>query len=488
MLALISDLHFCDGTAIPGNVAPEAFALALGEIYDLARQIAEARNRPTRVDLVLLGDIFDLLRTERWFQDRAGNPVPLEERPWASPEALTRQGGATPQAIARAREILAEILEKNADSLAVVRGEIEPPPQGVEVRRIYVPGNHDRLYLHDEGLRAAILANLGAVDGRNAKDPGIGMHRLSLPEYGTVARHGHEWDVWNFPEYRSGATPEQYTDEDYLPTPIGDPITTEFAVALPYELRLRLLESRLFPPPLANRVHERMKRIQDVRPLLASFRWAYYAIERVSTDLDREQSRVLRAALDDTLRTLARRFRQLEFYKAWYEEKHDPLCLDTPLLVRLLLAAVSAPWFPARQVAEIAERGMVWRGPTDSARRGARREDLARVGEREMRFVVYGHTHGAAHVPLHGTGEVQDVYLNTGTYRPGVFRADDGRGFVGWQRISYTCISSAEEAVFTQGPFGGRNVGPAFVSWIGGRSAGSVSRTGGSLIRSTSER
>ncbi len=100
-----------------------------------------------------------------------------------------------------------------------------------------------------------------------------------------------------------------------------------------------------------------------------------------------------------------------------------------------------------------------------------------------MRFVVYGHTHRPEHVPLHGGQEVQDVYLNTGTYRPGVFRADDGEGFVGWQRLSYVCVSSADEAANLETPFGMQNVGPAFVAWDGARSAGSMSPAGPSPMR-----
>src|ERR1700679_466320 len=143
MLALISDLHFCDGTATVGNVAPELFALALHEIYEIATHVARARDRPTHVDLVFLGDIFDLLRTERWFVDREGGSVPLAERPWGSAEAAFGHG-VTPVVAARARAILAEILERNADALATLRGERQPPPPGVEVRRLYIPGNHDR--------------------------------------------------------------------------------------------------------------------------------------------------------------------------------------------------------------------------------------------------------------------------------------------------------------------------------------------------------
>ena len=206
MLALLSDIHFCDTTAQIGNVATPAFATVLHEIYLRAERVARGLDRPLRLDLVFLGDIFDLLRTERWFEDASGAPVLLAERPWATAAAL-QSGPITPAVAARARTILDEAIAANTESLATLRGERRPPPEGVIVRRIYIPGNHDRLYLHDEVLRARILGALGAVDGAGLSAEGIYLHRLQMPEYGLLARHGHEWDFWNFPRYRSRARP-----------------------------------------------------------------------------------------------------------------------------------------------------------------------------------------------------------------------------------------------------------------------------------------
>jgi UDP-2,3-diacylglucosamine pyrophosphatase LpxH len=477
MLAFLSDLHFSDGTAASGEASPELFRLALGEVYAMAEQLAWARDEPTRLSVVLLGDIFDLLRTERWFEDREGRAVPLAERPWYGPEALDT-GALTPAAAGHARAILAEIVEKNAGALAVIRGETAPPPPGVEVRRIYVPGNHDRLYLHDERLRDGIRAALGAADGAQMGEEGIRLHGLSMPEYGVVARHGHEWDAWSFPGYREDATAAEYTDADYLPAPISDAVITEMAARLPYELAQRLLEDRAFGAHEARRVHASMKRIEDVRPIFAAFRWAYYETERIGAHLGEPGARRLRIALDDSLCAIARAFRELPFYQAWAERRHEPFHPDAAWLLRIILCAMSSINAPLREVATIVERALVFYDPRDVGRRGAAREELGVVGRQHMRFVVYGHTHQAAQISLRGGVKTRDVYLNTGTYRPGVFRADDGDGFVGWQRLAYVVLSRAEEARIEMGEMDGTaggaplsDGGPAFVSWIGGRSA-----------------
>jgi UDP-2,3-diacylglucosamine pyrophosphatase LpxH len=471
MLAFLSDLHFNDGTAAHLGASAELYRVALGDVYAMAAEIARARDVPTRLDLVLLGDIFDFLRTERWFEDRTGRAVPLAERPWGGPEAL-ESGALTPAAAGHARAILAEIVEKNADALATIRGEgSAAPPPGVEVRRVYVPGNHDRLYLHDAEVRAGIRAALGAVDGAQIGEEGFRLHSLALPAYGVIARHGHEWDLWNMPRYRRDATAADYADADYLPAPIGDAVTTEMASRLPYELAQRLLETRHFLPEEAQRVHDDMKRIEDVRPLFASFRWAYYESERIGARLGEPKARLIRAALDDSLRAIARAFRRLPFYEAWEERRlAEPFHLDLRCTLPVILWAMSSRCVPLRAAAEVVERALVFHNPRDAARRGSARERLDAVARRHMRYVVYGHTHRGSQTPLVGHVRAQDVYLNTGTYRPGVFRADQGPGYVGWQRLAYVVLSSEEEARTERTAFGTPVAGPTFVSWIGGRS------------------
>ena len=70
MLVIVSDLHLCDGTAYPQNVTAGSFALLQGDIYQLAE-----RYGAKQLDIVFLGDVFDLLRTEQWFA------APEGERP-----------------------------------------------------------------------------------------------------------------------------------------------------------------------------------------------------------------------------------------------------------------------------------------------------------------------------------------------------------------------------------------------------------------------
>ncbi|MFS8065516.1 MAG: hypothetical protein ACMG6S_04005 [Byssovorax sp.] len=468
----MSDIHFSDATAQIGNVATPAFSTVLREIYGRAERLVRLQKKPVHLDIVLLGDIFDHLRTERWFEDASGAPVPLSERPWATPAAL-EAGPISPLVAARARAILAEAILECKDSLETLRGERRLPPEGVEVRRVYIPGNHDRLYLHDAEVRRQILGALGAVDGAGLSAEGIFLHRLQMPEYGLLARHGHEWDFWNFPRYRPRARPSEYTDADYLPTPIGDAIATELAARLPYELRRRLGEESVFSPEHANRIHTLMKRVEDVRPLMSTFHWASYETKRLAAVMGPTRGRALERAFDATIRTIAADFRRLEFYRAWKAQCRGLGHLAHATLLEVILVAMEQLGGRLGGVATHFDRLLAVAGidPRDAARRGARRERLDAVSAKGTRLVVYGHTHVPTQRAIQARERTEDIYLNTGTYRPGVFRTDDGRGFVGWQRLAYTIVHSEEETSFGCAP-----LIPRFVEWIG--AAGLVPRPG----------
>ena len=75
MLVAISDLHITDErTAI--NVPQGAFDILEREI------IANAADRKaSEIHLVLLGDIFDLVRTDYWHRKTRDGTLPVAKRP-----------------------------------------------------------------------------------------------------------------------------------------------------------------------------------------------------------------------------------------------------------------------------------------------------------------------------------------------------------------------------------------------------------------------
>jgi UDP-2,3-diacylglucosamine pyrophosphatase LpxH len=470
MLAIISDLHFCDKTAYEDHVDIEAFGSALDDIYEEAADVHKRRldktndASPCHVDLVLLGDVFDLLRTAAWFD------VPVAERPWGSVEALeARRIAPGAPVLGHAHRILDTIIERNPEVLAVLKRE---PPPGVTVRRILLPGNHDRLALHDDTLYAKMRAALGAeADEQALANAGIHLHRLEMREYGVLARHGHEWDFFNFESYDPAQKTAEYVDDQYLPAPIGDPITTEIAARVPYEIDRELRSSTAFDQAEKDRIRKRLQRVEDVRPLLSSIVWVYQEAARLhescSTDAKR---RDLSRALQVAIPRIVGEFRELAFYKEWLR-RHDHFhilhpftgnpagALDDALRVleKVDVDTVEklAPAFAS--FVSLATSG------EDQNRTGAAREHLDRVGDHGLRFVVYGHTHEAEQVALSAGVATMDMYLNTGTFRQRIFLTDDQKGFIPSDYTSFVYFLREDEAAFVRAPHG-ELPGPAFTA------------------------
>lgn len=471
MLAIVSDFHLSDGTAVPAgwNVNERAVELLLGEIYEQAR-----KRQVRQLDLVFLGDMLDPIRSEVWLE------VPLAERPWADASALDGDAPLSPAATLHARAITQRIIDANRAALEVLSGARESGVSGSSlrppcpVRRIFIPGNHDRLYLLDDGIRAMTRRALGTVDERLLGGEGIFQNRLVLPEYGLLARHGHEWDPWNFEGYRDHADPNEYTESDYRRTPMGDPITTELIVALPCEVERRLRESGQFDEEFITRARTRLQRIEDVRPLLSAFAWVFYETERIGKEaLDPARERLLHDVLTGALRDLGTRFAALPYYRAWHE-RHDRFGLDrADVMATVLRTMRSLSIGTLSSLVAALHRVVGFSDDGDAVAAGAGHEPrLTSCYAGGLRFVVYGHTHNPlmramARARAGGSPRHTDLYLNTGTWRDRVHATDDGRDFAHWRQATYAIFYSEEE---NQPLAGERRIGPAFDTWTGFRS------------------
>ncbi|HEY3999563.1 MAG TPA: hypothetical protein VGO93_11895, partial [Candidatus Xenobia bacterium] len=74
MLVFVSDFHFSDPSAGTEKIPYEAYE---GTLRDIASYACDAKAE--HVELVFLGDTFDLIRTTGWFD------VSMAERPWGVP-------------------------------------------------------------------------------------------------------------------------------------------------------------------------------------------------------------------------------------------------------------------------------------------------------------------------------------------------------------------------------------------------------------------
>lgn len=470
MLVVISDLHFVDGTAGDHNVACDAFTILMDDIIPLARD-----KGAKSLDFLFLGDIFDLIRTEKWFE------VPLAERPWGDPGINAQPHLLGQPCRDKALEVLDAIATKAQQQLEVLRG-VHPSVRAdfekletdfkLQVRRFYVPGNHDRLYLLDPQLRAKIDDLIGVTPGPVPEL--LNEHLFKSPAHGVIARHGHEFDVWNFEGYGKGGKSYAFDPVDYLRVPIGDVITTELVVRLPMVVRaeLQAVTPPINPAVIAG-VYARLQNIENVRPVTAAIPWIWHQAGAMGRSPNapgggawqgNEQAEVIEA-VKSAAKGVSTQFMSIPFVERWIGEhdkwgwdEADKLQALTGLLkVGLGLRELAGLMRTYDAFQRIADRH------ADPQQEAAFHEpDLA---GNDYHYVVYGHTHQFEQTALRVDDQGHEkLYLNSGTWRPRFFLADDKRSFVEWKEMSYLVFFTKDE---DQDGIGGPQKGHSLQTWTG---------------------
>ena len=426
MIVFVSDLHFVDGTAGEHNVPTDALRIFLEDIRSAAQRRLEDGFRVKTIKIVFLGDIFDLLRTEQWFS------VPISERPWGSNSRKIEE---------RANKIFDDITAKNRETFQLLGGKlVNTAGFQIEPVRIYVPGNHDRLCNLFPSLRKKVRQNIGISLSEAPFE-----HTFQDIDHGVFARHGHEYDKFN---YEGGLN---YLNSDYMRVPIGDPITTELLAGLPWKVMQHATVKNL-PAGAQKALRRNLEEIENVRPFTATLEWLLYQVKK---------NLIAKEAIEDSIDELITKFEKLPFVKKWYGH-HDKWTdwLDEAdkiqavlFLFRTFRLFSSEKWLPL----------------LDKANKLFAKDDLleAATGEyanldSQIRYIVYGHTHEPLQMAVRlvpGAPEPRpNVYLNTGTWRTRFHRCEEGLGFIGWKNITYTTFWTKEERGFDF---------PSFETWTG---------------------
>jgi UDP-2,3-diacylglucosamine pyrophosphatase LpxH len=426
MIVFISDLHFVDSTAGEHNAPADAFRMFLDEIRWAAERRMEKGHGVQRIRIVFLGDIFDVLRTEQWFS------VPVSERPW---------GSNTKKIEAFANKIFDDITTKNKETFDLLGGNlVKTLGFHVEPERIYIPGNHDRLCNLYPSLRKKVRQNLGI-----APSDEVFEHTFQDTDHGVFARHGHEYDKFN---YEGGLN---YRYSDYMRIPIGDPITTELVAALPWKVMQHPAVKKLDAQERKD-LRKNLEEIENVRPFSATLEWLLY---RVKSNLSAKE------AIEDSVADLVKEFEKLPFVKKWYahhdkwmdwQDRADRIQAMLYLLKTFRVFA-SERWLPL----------------LDKVKEWFAKDDLLEAAPAEythldssIRYVVYGHTHIPLQAALRLVPAVPEprshIYLNTGTWRSLYLRCKEGLGFIGWKNLTYVTLWTKEERGLDF---------PSFETWTG---------------------
>jgi len=415
MLVLISDVHLTDeSTAV--NVDPSAFRLLQREIA-----LSAAQRDAREIHLVLLGDVYDLVRTGYWHSRN----VPPEDRPWGgtlSPETgMNSRAGVVEQQFG-------EILERTmatAGGKAFASMLANLPRIGEKAPKVtYVVGNHDRALNNFASLRARLERGL----------PGVRLEfatQLSQPDYGVLARHGHEWDDnchgWRFLAnvLQEGKAVGRFDPEAYQVMAFGEVVTAELMGGFVHHVAQALDRGDADDAKFL----ENLMDVNNLRPMTEALSWVrWFAKGRSARYVGIARDALLRA-LDGLLDcSLARKWDELKpdlvvsGDMTDYMEKARRALKRSPDLVELgdLVSFVSKA---AATYHRVLGAGL------DDMAKGAK-EEFENGLAQEIQYVVYGHTHDALHdcFSAEPDGRVR-MYLNTGTYLPLVERALDGEGF-----------------------------------------------------------
>jgi UDP-2,3-diacylglucosamine pyrophosphatase LpxH len=465
MLIVLSDIHLMDETTGKHNPAFSSF-----ENVFFPHIIALAKSKDVKeIKLLLLGDTFDILRSEQWLYDE------LIDRPWgehgladvvqprvgSKTEARTLKIlGQLPEGDFKTDEQPPSILFKNWKILEFLRtfktrvhAELKAE---IPVEIIFVPGNHDRLanvYPRVRDEIAKILNIELSHDNVEMRENGDWWFRTFYMNeaYGIFARHGQQFDMWN---YGGG---EDYSYEGAKQVPIGDVLGTEFATKLAFLLKQMQMDN----PFLKDELIEAMKDLGLVRPFTLGMEWLH---QRIRTQENTETREVLNRIFNEVLGDLLR----IEFVRRW----HTPNTrLDN------VVRAVSRRWLrwiPDQLLKRLDSEDLlpffanIGAHPADPDRD---KHLLAAYNERiwrenpAIRFIVYGHTHYPAQRALDGEGGREVFYLNTGSWRENIFKTlgiDAEHDFIKLKALTYTIFYRGDEDLEDKTPGT-----PSFEVWTG---------------------
>ena len=433
MLVIISDLHLTDGTT--GDVLNSgAFEMFVERIHDLAIRAswrADDHYRPIdRIDLVLLGDVLDLMRSQRWLETDA--------RPWSDPTSAP--------VVDTVATIVDEILHRNRDGLAALRtisesASIRLPPSTqsgqpvysaedvpVPVRTYYMVGNHD-WFLHLRGgrydiIRQKVAHQLGLANAHTEPfphDPYESDELLGvLRRHRVLARHGDIFDPINYGETRDTAS-------------LGDAIVIELVNRFVAE------SMQQYGEDLPKAVALGLLELTHIRPLLLIPVWIEGLLDRSGAhpELRRNMKRVWDRLTDE--------FLQLSIVRDY--DTYSPFQIVDGLERSLKFSKRMSIGWTAKVVTWLHElRG----ASSESYAQHALAEQDFR--NRRARHIVYGHTHATECVPLdasHADGYVlNQTYFNTGTWRR-VYRqtqwAPGEKEFIPTEAMSYAAFYQGDE-------------------------------------------
>ncbi len=408
MLVIISDLHLTDGTS-GTTISERAFKIFRERLREMAYEASwkiDGTYQPIeQIDLLLLGDILDIIRSSKWLDD--------EVRPWDNIQRT--------DFISKVKKINKDILSENEPAFEILRGlnsddnklKITLPPNDgagnaakvghepeadgripVAVNIHYMVGNHDWFYrLEGEEynkIRQSVVEAMGLANDPNkpfAHSPVestlIGQ---VLETHDVFARHGDIYDPFNYEGNRNTSS-------------LGDAIVIELLNRFPAEVRKQLGDQ------LPDACLDGLNEIDNVRPLLMIPVWVDALLDKTCNSQPDAADKV-----KAIWNKLTKDFLKLEFVRSrdkWWNplDAVDKLEIGLKISNKVSFDKIAdvIKWFTKRK-----------KGGGDTYREYSLEEQAFKE---RVSFIVYGHTHHAELIPLDSFGNNDQIYINSGTWR-----------------------------------------------------------------------
>ncbi|MGD0339586.1 MAG: hypothetical protein ABSB78_12455 [Bacteroidota bacterium] len=415
MIVLISDVHLTDESTAR-NVHRSAFEILEDEIISNV----ESKKDINEIKVVLLGDIFDLVRTDYWLRK---NIAPAD-RPWNGIiNPSTGMNGNKEKVEDQFNKILEGIFDTDAcKSFFAMLNNVAKRAKKYNVRDTsvtYVVGNHDRAFNNFESLKNKVKEKLGNV---------VEIEFVSVlhdPEYSVLARHGCEWDndcySWKFSNNVFKTSYNQFDEPVYRIMSLGEVITAELMAGIVYHVSQALANN---PSEQDKQFIETIKEVNNLRPMVEVFRYLDWLTKNGMNKYDDILRQALRKALEATYTS------SLAILWKRYDNTIPGLLKRTNILVKkgfgfvktvvLLLHAIYKVWEGIRSI---------FVGTEDDLVSGAR-EEWKNNSFENIQYIFYGHTHEARQDYIEGKqdGTVK-LYVNTGTYLPLIQECSRDNGY-----------------------------------------------------------
>lgn len=370
MLVIASDIHLTDDSS-GKTINPGAFRKFAIYLKDMV-QTAKAKE----VEIVLLGDIIDLIRSDYWLRSNI--------RPWSKSSDKDGEGQGIKDYTVKILDKISKKADNKKSMTYIEEFREEMKSEEVSTKITYIVGNHDWLINRYPESRKKVAKFLGIHNPNQYKNK-IFATEGYWEEYRVFARHGDIYDPFNF-------------DGDRDASSLGDAIVIDLINRFPQAVEAAI--GKASDPDLIAELRE----IDNIRPLIDIPLWIHGACRRAKSPETEKQVKEVWNSLVDA------------FLKNKFVKKHDkPWRMD--VVDALQLGLKISKLFSLKDMVNLPlKKFYKKRGDYVSK---AFHEEYVRRNMAE--FVVYGHTHHHQVVPLDQVsvpgGILQKTYFNTGTWR-----------------------------------------------------------------------